>query len=526
MGGNLPFVPGVYTPNSTIAEMILRAGEARAQSQQQAGRDLSDSVQNIGNTIGGALREGAARRSEQQAQGAISAGMASPDTFEATVSKIKDPIAAAKARKGFAEAQEAASRIADRHAQTAQELARTQALQQANVQANTDDVGTILANVQDHLTDLDGGIGAAKFAIGIMVDKKLPNAQAFASALAPLDTAFQQAQASQDPAQIQAVTAKAKEAIARVVSQGMVGVSPKRMSEITANRTGKFVPIGKEGLYNTVTKETIGGGPEPITPQQAATNAAAAARLAEEQRHNRATEGAGEAAPTLTPAGMDIAAEMFAKTGTLPPMGMGKAGATVRQAIINRAAVLHPGLDVATAKAGYGADSGSLKKLQSQTDAVSAFETTANKNAKLLDEILAKVPNAGASFFNRPVRAFESALGSEDLSRFKTLRQSVANEYGRIISNPSLTGTLSDSSRKEAETLLDPNAQTGAIVSALKALSEEAANRHTSYQGQLDAIKGRMTGKAPAPIAEPSTVVAPAATGGGLDAFLAKFGNQ
>lgn len=301
MGGNLPFVPGVYNTQNTIAEMILRAGEARAQSQQQAGRDLSDSVQNIGNTIGGALREGAARRSEQQAQGAISAGMASPDTFEATVSKIKDPIAAAKARKGFAEAQEAASRIADRHAQTAQELARTQALQQANVQANTDDVGTILANVQDHLTDLDGGIGAAKFAIGIMVDKKLPNAQAFASALAPLDTAFQQAQASQDPAQIQAVTAKAKEAIARVVSQGMVGVSPKRMSEITANRTGKFIPMGKEGIFNTVTKETIGGGPEPITPQQAATNAAAADRLAEEKRHNLAAEGKAKE-PKWTPA--------------------------------------------------------------------------------------------------------------------------------------------------------------------------------------------------------------------------------
>ncbi len=54
---------------------------------------------------------------------------------------------------------------------------------------------------------------------------------------------------------------------------------------------------------------------------------------------------------------------------------------------------------------------------------------------------------------------------------------------------------MSDSARKEAEVLIDPNAQTGAIVSALKALAEEAANRHSSYQDQLAAIKGRIGGQ-------------------------------
>ena len=42
------------------------------------------------------------------------------------------------------------------------------------------------------------------------------------------------------------------------------------------------------------------------------------------------------------PAGLDLAARQYASMGTLPPMGMGKSGATVRQKIINRAAEINP----------------------------------------------------------------------------------------------------------------------------------------------------------------------------------------
>jgi len=43
-----------------------------------------------------------------------------------------------------------------------------------------------------------------------------------------------------------------------------------------------------------------------------------------------------DAAPMLTGPALDMVANQFAQTGTLPPMGMGKLGAKVRQAIITR----------------------------------------------------------------------------------------------------------------------------------------------------------------------------------------------
>lgn len=214
-----------------------------------------------------------------------------------------------------------------------------------------------------------------------------------------------------------------------------------------------------------------------------------------------------DAAPSLTPQALDVTARLFAQTGQLPPMGMGKEGARVRQAIINRAAELGGAdLDIGGNKAAYGADKASLGKLQAQTDAVSAFETTATKNAGLLDDILKKLPDSGTSLLNKPLRAASTALGSEDMATFNTLRQSVANEYARIISNPSLAGTMSDSARHEADILLSPDATVGQIRAALKALSSEAANRHSSYQGQIGEIKGRIGGSkggAPANAADP-----------------------
>src|SRR6185312_13432994 len=63
------------------------------------------------------------------------------------------------------------------------------------------------------------------------------------------------------------------------------------------------------------------------------------------QKLNQEVQGA--TGLQLTPAGMDAAAENYAKTGTLPPMGMSRGSAGVRTAIINRAAELFPNLDVA-----------------------------------------------------------------------------------------------------------------------------------------------------------------------------------
>lgn len=232
-------------------------------------------------------------------------------------------------------------------------------------------------------------------------------------------------------------------------------------------------------------------GPRP-TPAQITQ-----ARKEYNQADDKATGFAAGDVTKLTPAAIEIAAKNYLASGVMPPLGIGDKSA--RQQILNRAGELDPTANVAANRAGYGADTGSLKALQKQTDAVSAFEKTAERNGAMLEDALKELPESGVKALNTPLRGLANQFGSEKVAAFNTIRQSVQNEYGRIISNPSLSGTMSDSARKEAEKILSGNLTVGQLRASLKILRQEAANRHSSYQEQLDAVRGRMGGGSATP---------------------------
>lgn len=233
----------------------------------------------------------------------------------------------------------------------------------------------------------------------------------------------------------------------------------------------------------------------PVKPDLGMIEAEAEARARGSRKGNPQGDSGPDAAVSLTSAALDIAARRYLADGTLPPMGMGKASGAARQRIINRAAEIDPSANIAGNRATFEANKASLTGMQKMVDSVSAFERTASQNAKILDGLLDKIPNYGSSWANKPARSLSQVMGSEDMAAFNTIRQSVANEYARIISNPNLSGVMSDSAREEGAVLLDPNATAGQIRSAIKVLASEAKNRHTEYQGQLEDIKGRLGGK-------------------------------
>lgn len=238
---------------------------------------------------------------------------------------------------------------------------------------------------------------------------------------------------------------------------------------------------------------------------------------------NRKKVDTGEGTLQLTGPALDMAAKMYAKTGTLPSMGMGKAGAAIRERVLNRAAQYDPSTDafsvdapvpdIAGAKAGFQADQGSLVSLQKNLDAVSAFMKTADKNAELLKDVMEKIPNTGIPLLNMPVRLIsKNVFGNENMAALDSIRQAVQNEYARIISQPNLAGALSDSARKEMEVVLDGNSTPHQILAALNQLHAEGQNRVKTYEEQRADIKKRIKGgpKEPAGGATPA-VVAPAA---------------
>lgn len=204
---------------------------------------------------------------------------------------------------------------------------------------------------------------------------------------------------------------------------------------------------------------------------------------------------ADTAAVKLSGPGLDAAAQMYAQTGQLPPMGMGAAAAGSRTAIINRAAELFPGLNIAGNKAGYGADSGSLGALTKQRDAIGAFEQTAKKNIDIFLETAGKVVDTGSPLANRAARTLSgSVLGSGDQAAYDAARQVAISEIAKIVQNPALTGQLSDSARHEIEVFNPSNATLKQTVAVMRLLKRDMTNRATSLDDQIRSIRGRLSG--------------------------------
>lgn len=207
----------------------------------------------------------------------------------------------------------------------------------------------------------------------------------------------------------------------------------------------------------------------------------------------------------MSPEAFDQAAEKYYQTGNLPPVGRGAAGPALQKAIMNRTGELHSGASLAEGSAEYKANADSLKKLQGNLDSVSAFESTALKNLQLFRTQAQKVIDTGIPLLNAPLRSAAKMLGSQDQAGFETSLQVANNEIAKVTSSPGLSGVLSDSARKEVENYNPKNATIGQAMHVADILEQDMANRHKSYQDQINDIKGRMGGKMGGNASQPSS---------------------
>lgn len=277
---------------------------------------------------------------------------------------------------------------------------------------------------------------------------------------------------------------------------------PAHIARLTASLLGKKTDLvesdPRKDLRDPITNEIVRAGTPD--PDKVADNLRADAQVAETARHNRATESQAASSAdagvlSLTPEGLDAAAMMFAKTGQLPAMGMGKASGTVRTQIINRAAQLMPGLDIASNKADFTANQGALTQIQKQRDAIGAFEQTAMKNIDVFLKTAEKVVDTGSPLANTLVRqASGKLLGSSDQASYDAARQVAINEIAKITSNPNLSGSLSDSARHEVDAFNPQNATLKQTVAVMRILKQDMQNRTQALDQQLGAIRGRIKG--------------------------------
>ena len=213
-------------------------------------------------------------------------------------------------------------------------------------------------------------------------------------------------------------------------------------------------------------------------------------RIGEQARHNRMTE---DETSKLTPEAKLKMAEMFATTGALPPLGMGKAASGMRSEIINLAAQRFPNVDFATQKAAFQANNDSLKAYQKQKDNIEGFEATAGKNLDNFLKTASKVVDSGSPFLNTPLRAIGDRLaGSPDQTAFNVARQVAVTEIAKVLNNPGGNAALSDSARHEVQELIGPNATLKQIYTAAKILRQDMSARKQAMDEQINAIKSRI----------------------------------
>jgi hypothetical protein len=186
-------------------------------------------------------------------------------------------------------------------------------------------------------------------------------------------------------------------------------------------------------------------------------------------------------------------ATMFRKTGQAPPMGMG--GAADRRKVYSIAAkqAADEGSSAdedAVNRASYRAESQTLTQLTKQQAAIDSFERTAAANGEVLVNLVDKVDSTGVPVLERWIRGGRQALaGDTDVTNFNTQLGVFVPEVAKILSNPNLTGILSDQARKDTEALVSKNFTADQIKSTIPLLEQDFGRRSKSVADEIKMTK-------------------------------------
>lgn len=483
MPSNLPFVRSVYQPSLTVADLLLRSGDQQADAERRRGEIAAQMWSGIGNAIGqlpgqiaqakrssaddvtrnqqqelGALQLTSAKRADADVT-AMDAAFKQPDR-DSILNSLPGHLRPA-VMKQFTEADTSAAKLTKLHGE----------IEQAN--------NEYLAGLGQSVAEHGYNLGAA--GIALQHARNTYERTNNTEMLKQIDAVA--AQLSQDPNSL------------KDVADRLISLSPKRseMMQTMAHQSALETQAATSSEETARHNAAIEAIQKQTGDRQAATATETARHNQEMERLRGAQITQSEAAPDLSPEALTLTAKQYAMTGQLPPMGMGKTGAAVRTKIINEAAKQYAGLDLPTQVAAYKANQESLKKIQTQADAMKAFEATAGKNMDVFLGLASKVVDTGSPILNKQIRAIDaSVLGGEDQAAFNVALRTVIPEYAKILSNPGLSGQLSDSARKEIEQVVSGNATMGQLIASAKILKQDTANRRQSYDDQISDIQKRI----------------------------------
>ncbi len=149
-----------------------------------------------------------------------------------------------------------------------------------------------------------------------------------------------------------------------------------------------------------------------------------------------------------------------------------------------------------TASAEPKADSATLTQLTKQKASIDSFERTAIANGEKLKQLADKVDKSGVPAIERWVRAGRQATGDVDVAQFNAQMQVYRAEVAKIISNPNLTGVLSDQARREVDAFMSGGASAKQIKAVVDLLTQDFGRRQKSIDDEITAVKSHLKGGA------------------------------
>lgn len=178
-------------------------------------------------------------------------------------------------------------------------------------------------------------------------------------------------------------------------------------------------------IRSVVKPETVyAQGQENI--RHATPSGSAKARLAQEESHFQQRLSQETATGVLTPETLDMAANVYLKTGQMPPLGMGKAATALRQSVLNRAAQI----------GGKGADGATVAPADIASNIVTAKQDVGSQT-KAVKDFSTGIQGRQVNAFNTAIDHLSTmdklsdALQNNDIKAFNSLGNVIAKQTGQ-----------------------------------------------------------------------------------------------
>jgi len=165
--------------------------------------------------------------------------------------------------------------------------------------------------------------------------------------------------------------------------------------------------------------------------------------------------------------------------------------ALLRRVLKAMSAIEVAGGDIVGRRASFQADQQSLMKMVPVYDSIIAFENNASMQGQALLKLGKSVDKTGIPAIEALRRRGAQALGDPQVSAFNAQLQVYSTEVAKILTNPNLSGVLTDDSRREIQEFLSKGVNYPQLESMVKLLDQDFGRRKKSLQDQMDAIRRR-----------------------------------